>query len=258
MREAHIVSVGTSIIRNSAQRAALPAEVTNVLKKWSVAQPGSPEDVEAGEKCVPGHPIFKVLLDQLATEPRIVSAELNAMWTYLDRGSVESVELLASDSGVCELCAKLLKEYLSNQFKVKVEVHRIPGLGRHFEDGLYNLLDKISVLIKRHKREAREVYLNATGGFKPETAMMYTAACLFGADRVYYIHEVMRDVVELPALPLSVPSDYIAAAGFVRTKGEVPERYSRIVEELEKKGVVYRVGKSYRLRRWASILLEQH
>ncbi|MEM2217564.1 MAG: putative CRISPR-associated protein, partial [Thermofilaceae archaeon] len=154
-------------------------------------------------------------------------------------------------SGACEFCAKLLKKYLAEQ-GIKAEVHRITGLGRSFDEGLYNLLDQVSTLVKLHKTEEKRIYLNATGGFKPETAVLYTAACILDADRVYYIHEAMKDVVEVPALSLTIDPQYVDVVKKLKADVPIPEK---VLKELEVKGLIIQYGKEYRLRRWVELLL---
>ncbi len=258
MSEAHVVTVGTSILRNAAQRGALPPAILAKVRAWAQAPPLSREDVEAGEAARRGGEEFKALLQLLASEPRVYSAELNAMWPYLERGSVAAAALLASDSGASHLCAALLEEYLKAS-GVECEVHRVSELGRSFESGLYNLLDVVVSLTVKYKGRGLRVYLNATGGFKLETAVLYLAACLLGADRVYYIHEAMREVVELPALPLSVDHRFVDALrklGPEAERGEAERVLGRgFLLELERRGLVEALGSRVRARRWAALLL---
>ncbi|MEM0345105.1 MAG: putative CRISPR-associated protein [Thermofilaceae archaeon] len=248
MDEVHIVTVGTSIVRNAAQDPGLPPDLADRVRRWARATPGSKDDVEAGERGVPGQPEFRALYEILKVKPRELSAELNAMWRYLDEGRVGFAELLATDSGVCELCARLLKEYLTATHGVEAEVYRVEKLGRDFEEGLYNLLDRITALAVKHR--GRSIYLNATGGFKPETAVVYAAACLLGFDRVYYIHEAMREVVEIPTIPLAVHSDYLRALELLAAGAPA----DKLAAELERRGIITRVGREYRLRKWVERL----
>ena len=258
MSEAHMVTVGTSIVRNAAQRGALPPEILAKVRAWAQAPPLSSEDVEAGEAARRGGEEFKALLQLLASEPRVYSAELNAMWPYLERKSVAVAALLASDSGASHLCAALLEEYLKAS-GVECEVHRIPELGRSFEPGLYNLLDTVASLAATYRRRGLRVYLNATGGFKLETAVLYLAACLLGADRVYYIHEAMREVVELPAIPLSVDrrhAEALSKLGSEAERGEAERALGRgFLLELERRGLVELLGTRVKPRRWVALLL---
>ncbi|MEZ0346276.1 MAG: putative CRISPR-associated protein [Infirmifilum sp.] len=258
MGNTHIVTVGTSILRNAASKLPpnTPPEVAARIKRWSTAPAGSPEDAEAGNAAAPGTPEFKAVLSIVQNDPRQASAELNAMGTYLEQGSVDEVILLSTDSGASEFCAKILKEYLLQTFGIRnVETRRIPDLGRDFEKGLYNLLDTLSTITKRNASKNKKTYLNLTGGFKPETAVAYLAASLLGIDRVYYVHETMREVVELPTLPITIKKDYAAAMRVLLEPHTHPEIKSKILEELERRGLVERQGSNYKIRRWVQTLL---
>ncbi len=249
----HVVTVGTSIVRNALQ-LGLPPDAAAVVRAWASALPGSPEDVEAGERASPGQPEFQALYEVLSRDPRRVSAELNAMWGYLEGGEVSRAELLASDSGVSELCAKLLGEYLRRAWGVEAAVHRVPQLGRSFEEGLYNLLDALASLVRLHRSRGSRVYLNLTGGFKPEAAAAYVAACVLGADRVYYIHEAMREVVELPVPPLSLDPAYAGALKALHRGLAVPDR---VAGELRARGLALSYGRELRLRRWVEVIVRE-
>jgi len=144
---------------------------------------------------------------------------------------------------------------------VECEVHRIPELGRSFEAGLYNLLDAVASLVAKYRGLGLRVYLNATGGFKLETAVLYLAACLLGADRVYYIHEAMREVVELPALPLSIDrrfAEVLQKLGPEAERGEVERALGRsFLLELERRGLVELLGTRVKPRKWVALLLKR-
>ncbi|ABL78661.1 putative CRISPR-associated protein, APE2256 family [Thermofilum pendens Hrk 5] len=250
------MTVGTSILRNAASRAS--GDLAGRLRSWASARVGSREDAEAGERAAPGTPEFKFLYDVLALDPRGVSAELNAMWPYLEAGRVAAAYLLASDSGASTLCASVLKEYLG-EHGVEVEVERVADLGRDFDKGLYNLLDALSRAVEGYRRRGYAVYVNATGGFKPETAVVYAAASLFGASRVYYIHETMGEVVELPTLPLALSPGYedfarLLEEPLARRELEAKVRPEAIKDALAR-GILVEEGSQLRVRRWVRLLL---
>ncbi len=125
------------------------------------------------------------------------------------------------------------------------------------------MADEVASLVRAKKAEGCRVYVNATGGFKPETAFMVIVAMLVGADRAYYIHEAFREVVEVPLLPITIDERFIEP--MVRLKGEVPmyeaekllQLYGGLLSELEGRGVVERRGGFLRLRRWVEALISQ-
>lgn len=256
---AHIVTVGTSVVRNvsiHAPRFNVPGEVVEKFRRWAQAPPRSLEDSEAGQRASPGCEEFEHALEVLASEPYVVSAELNAMKKYLEARMVDAAVLLASDTGASEFSARVLGEYLSSE-GVRVEVHRVRDLGLDFHSGLLNLVDAVAAAASRYSGEGYRVWINLTGGFKLETAVLYLAACLsrMGIEKAYYIHETMKDTVEVPVIPVKL-EDYLMDA--VRALGaeEVPADEAetrigrRVLDELLRRGVAERVGTSVRVRRW--------
>lgn len=77
---------------------------------------------------------------------------------------------------------------------------------------MINLLAKVRNEVERFRQDVGRsiglenvrIVANLTGGFKPESGALLAIAGLIGIDSVYYIHEVFRDVVELPILPLKI------------------------------------------------------
>jgi len=72
------------------------------------------------------------------------------------------------------------------------------------EAGLIRLYVKLVAHIHKQRQlhPDLEIRLNATGGFKAETAILYGLGCALGI-RVYYLHETYRVPITLPfcALP---------------------------------------------------------
>ncbi|RLE54996.1 MAG: hypothetical protein DRJ40_09615 [Thermoprotei archaeon] len=240
--EAHVVTVGTSIVRNIAQELGEP------YVRWSRSLPNSPDDVEAGNKASPGTTEFKRAYEVLTQNPRKYSAELNAMWNYLAKGRVEYVLLITTDSGTCYFCAKILEHYLRQIRNIPyVEATRVQKLGIDFEEGIHNLLDILTTAIPQLRRAGYRVLLNATGGFKPETAVLYLYACLAGIDKVYYIHELMKEVIELPTVPIQL----------VPELGKWEQLSDKYIEMLEQRGVLVRDTKTgeLTLRKWIKRLV---
>ncbi len=255
---AHIVTVGTSVIRNVstlAPRFNVPMEVVERFRRWSQAPPRSFEDAEAGQRASPGCEELEHALEILASNPYAVSAELNAMRKYLEARMVDAAVLLASDTGTSEFSARVLSEYLSSE-GVEVEVHRVRDLGLDFHRGLLNLIDAVAAAVSKYRSRGYRVWINLTGGFKLETAVLYLAACLsrMGVEKAYYIHETMKETVEVPAIPVRLEDAFLGA---VRALGaeEIPlsEAQSKVggmLDELLRRGIAERVGTSVRVRKW--------
>jgi len=221
----HIITTGTSIIRNTSNKCNENTQLTlhcTKLKKWSTSPPESQEDLEAGNNAHPGSPIFKAVLEAVAGDPKKISAELNALLTYAEtRANEKTLEhkiiLLSTDTGAGWFSTKIIEEFLKNmdtipeQYIAKghhhiagIEAERIQLLGKDFAKGSINLLAKIKTAIAKHKQWADEILLNLTGGFKPETGLLIMSAGLLGANKAYYIHEYMSEIVEIPIIPITL------------------------------------------------------
>ncbi|MEM0359008.1 MAG: putative CRISPR-associated protein [Candidatus Hadarchaeales archaeon] len=174
---AHIVTTGTSTLTNARK--------------------------EMGKE-----PTEEELLSFVKRDPRRASAELNTLLPLLEerKDMQHYVYLLHSDTEEGRLCARVLQSFLS-QLKLRIcaKSVEIAGLGdpKKFRNGLANLLEKVVRLIKSHYLQKDMVYVHATGGFKPETAIALLASNLPGVGApVLYIHESFREVVRLPAMPV--------------------------------------------------------
>ena len=231
----HLVTVGTSVVRNAERCTDIDENVRKTLSTWATAPPGSGEDVEAGKRAYPASREFQAVMRCLASDPRRYSAELNALIGYLQRLAQQGVKdvnhvitLFSTDTGVGWFSARVLEGYLrSKRFaeylsiilnikdhKIK-EVRppiRVENLGKDFSEGMINLIAKVRSEVERFRQDVGRgiglenvrIVANLTGGFKPESGALLAIAGLIGIDSVYYIHEVFRDVVELPILPLKI------------------------------------------------------
>lgn len=267
----HIVTTGTSLLRNAQSLCkSLPglSEYCSLLGLWSSASPDSSEDLEAARSAIPGSLVFKALLEAVACEPRRLSAELNAFFAYLDRlsGAYEhAVALLSTDTGAGWLCTRVLEEFLKTLTKIpqvyvkgdhyikSVESVRVELLGRDFSKSSLNLLIEVKRAIRKYWNIVDEVVFNLTGGFKPETGFLLLTAGLLGASRAYYIHEYMKEVVEIPVLPITI-SEPVKSVLERSLRGELTPLDHRVLVEYR----VLRPGEKEPewLRTVAKILLE--
>jgi len=199
----HIILVGASIVLNAHKKGIVGLELPK-LEEALV------ERMENKERLLPK------LVDFVSRDPRNASAELNTcldlMLDGYQRGRRQWVHLLFSDTEIGELCASVLRTYLSTFSREKLdgrmailEPIKVEHLGNpdKFIDGLGNLFKVIVDIIKHHKNQGDIVFIHATGGFKPETAIAIMAANSPGAGApVFYVHEHFRKVVRIPAMPV--------------------------------------------------------
>jgi putative CRISPR-associated protein (TIGR02619 family) len=196
---------------------------------------------------------------------------------YLSRKMVDEVYLYHTATGKGKFCAEILKAYLQEKgIRVNlVELKRLATpdkvdmalLEQIFEDGLVDLLDK--VMSKAHElvEEGHEVYVNATGGLKPEVAMLPLASSLLPKPvTTYYIHERFREAISLPSLPLTISPRYQEVLRWLdeqrRMKGfatrkEFEDRWGPelLKDLLDRKLVIDDEGR-IKLRGWTLVLLK--
>jgi len=194
----HIVSLGTSIISNLRNRKGL--EIPFPPEDWLKDKREDRDFCEAAYKA-------------LAEDPYKMSAELNGMRDFLERGEVDEVYLIATDTEAGRFCSEVLKRYLSER-GVRVlgesgpilgyyKVRRVEGeeeAAEVFSEHLSILFNHLVGFLRKHREElGKEVYINATGGFKPELAVLSLVGNLFLVP-VYYRHETFGVSVFLPPL----------------------------------------------------------
>ena len=135
-------------------------------------------------------------------DPQAACAELNFLSRFLEQG--DEVELLHSDTDSGSRCSRYLEDYLRT-LGYTCAVHRVPGLTQKaagFADyGLRALVHLLAQRVTAARRRAREVAINATGGFKPEVAYATVLGLVFRVP-VYYIHESFKDIIEIPPSPI--------------------------------------------------------
>ena len=213
----HLVLVGTSLLRNAYRVLSrgepggceAPSGCLELLQVCG-GDPRARDEAECCRRLSGGEArdcvaAVACLLDR---DPYGMSAELNAMDWVLRRGceGVDRVVLYASDTPEGRLAAEMLAAWLRPACRgAEVEAKTVRGLGRQpFWGGLVEL----AVTLARDAREAylgdKLVYINATGGFKPESAAALLAAQAVAPVHPYYKHEAMRETVVLPYIPLAL------------------------------------------------------
>lgn len=138
------------------------------------------------------------------------SAETNTLRAFgLDVSDV--LVFLHSDTDEGRFCAEALREhYQSCGFFASVEKIVQLGYGaRSFTRGLKGLVDVVLRLVREGTDKRQVPVLAATGGFKAEIAFLNLLGALLGVE-VVYLHELHRELVRLPRLPLSWNDAFVA------------------------------------------------
>ena len=216
MAETHLVIVGTSVLRNglrelgSPEAASCPGGSGAARCSDIVASCADPQRLnrERCESLLGDEECLGLLTCLVSRDPFGMSAELNAM-DWVVRTScinVRRIVLFASDTPEGQAAAKVLSRFLETRCPgVEVRSETVTGLGGEFWPGLLNLTRGIARWARRaFYRDNDIVYLNATGGFKPEAGMGILAAMLAAPVVPYYKHEAMKETVILPQIPLKV------------------------------------------------------
>lgn len=250
----HLVTVGTSIIRNAYRLAgeySILEKHADRLEKWSRAEPDSYWDKDAGEHARVSSEVFNDVLAFVASDPRRASAELNSLLSYLEylsrrgiKGVVHDIVLYSTDTGTSLFSAKIVKKYLNTYRAEKVaseghvigeiEVEVIEWFGKDFWRGLLNLVEKISRKIIYSGESYDRILVNLTAGFKPESSFLLMASSIFGINTAYYIHEYMRHVVEIPVIELQLTEGMRKILEHLKSAGDraLPQSIARVTDKL--------------------------
>lgn len=144
---------------------------------------------------------------------RACGAEINSTLSLVSRGKVilDTVYLIHSDTPEGTLIGEVLKSYFINDrgpFGLKehhVHLVKIDGLvdanpAKFLKEGLRNFINKMGKIIKDNPQRTA---INATGGFKAEISLCAVIGQAFEIP-VYYMFEKFGEIIELPAMPLTI------------------------------------------------------
>ncbi len=252
-RYLHLVTVGTSVVRN----AAFNVDKYNVLSKhrerlnrWARASIDSYEDKEAGEHARESSEVFRDVYSYVVSNPYGASAELNSLLKYLEllssrgfKDVVHDIVLYPTDTGTSRFSAMIIKCFLERDFSPEivgiasdhgigvVEVVEVRGFGHDFWKGLLNLVASVSKLRNRFNEYDR-VLANLTAGFKPETGFLLLVSSLLGIDTAYYIHEYMREVVEIPVIELKLTDTMKTIFTYLVKEEYIPQDLLKVTDRL--------------------------
>lgn len=172
----HIVTVGASILTNCG---------------WQKGQP---------------LPRVRDLRAKLNAQPRKLSAELNALIPFLDRGQCTHVHLIATKTPESDRCLHVLQRFLQER-RLQLTRATIAGLfsppadaptaSQRFYNAMAAFRSAVLRISNRARARGQRVLINATGGLKAEVAFAILVAADLGIE-AYYLHESMAEPVILP------------------------------------------------------------
>ena len=183
-----ITTVGTSLLTNRDER---PWE-------WSFRNRDNLPDTD-------------IVDNWLATaDPVKVSAEMNTLHRR-SVGQMDRISFLHSDTPEGKYCSERLGTYYANQCR-EVKQCALSALSYRDQSFAQRGLKSLISVALQEIREARTISLTpifcATGGFKAEIAFLNILGALLNIE-VYYIHELHREEVQLPRLPLAWDTKYV-------------------------------------------------
>lgn len=175
------------------------------------------------------------------TEPEKASAETNSLSRLLQEG--DRIVFLHSQTEEGKRAADALATFYRNNGH-PAELREVADLqyreSRFKMRGLRALVATLIETIRNERKQDREVLINATGGFKAEIAYATLVGLLFDVP-VYYIHEVFREIIELPPTPISwdyslmdTYSDFFEwISADLRSAGDVDRRLRPLPDEIK-------------------------
>ena len=199
MKNIHITSVGASIITNLSKEYP-------ELKILNVGEDSKFEKYLTKD--------FKRIRDYFLKNPFRYSAELNALRSFIEDETVNTVHLIITKTMVSRLTSRLIKEFLKLK-NIECTIQEISGYyenkdtntaEREFIKSLSKLRNNLITYIKRQKIKGFNIFLNATGGFKPDIVILVLVASITNS-KVYYIHEFFRKIVFIPPLFITTLND---------------------------------------------------
>jgi len=179
-----------------AEPAVLCSVGTSLLARWKQQNPG---------RSVTEQELIHFLR---ASDPHEAAAETNSLLRIRQRKGAEFARLvlLVSQTDECRLCAQAIRNWAERKGWA-TELVPIEGLdyqqGRFVRLGLRGFVQEICRQVEKARRAGQEPILNATAGFKAETAFALLAGQMLGVE-VYYIHEAFEEVICMPPMPVSL------------------------------------------------------
>jgi putative CRISPR-associated protein (TIGR02619 family) len=167
-------------------------------------------------------------------DPVKASAETNTL-RVLDLSGRDCLSLLHSDTPEGRFCAEALRGLYHRQCH-QVSLEQIGRLGygaATFTAGLKSLVDIALRLVREARRQGRQPLFCATGGFKAEIAFLNLLGALLEIE-VAYIHELHRELIRLPRLPLTWDSGFVSRhESFFRWLDEQPRKSTEVESRLK-------------------------
>ena len=255
----HLVPVGTSLLGNFARSV----EGSRVVSSYGLEglERFAPDDPRQVRVCELWGELSGYLRGFIESTGELACAELSSL-LRASRGlgcEPGSTRVILYSTNTCNarLAMSVIAWYLREKLGFIVEERVISSASSEDEldIAMAELVDTVLRDTVRYAERGYHVCVNATPGFKVESAYVTVAAMLAGIHCVYYMHEAFRDVVYMPVPPLQLRSEYVDAILALEKPIEVREAVEKLgktmLEELKARGLVVESGGVVRARRWA-------
>lgn len=153
-------------------------------------------------------------------EPVFFSAETNSLWNMNPPVTKrDEIVLITSDTNDGQLSGRLVETYLRQRLSAEdVEVRYVPDLSNvtlrttsaeeRFLRGLSGFANLVKAIIYEAKEQGKHPFIIGTGGFKAEIAVVTVIGAVMGIP-VYYLHETLKQLVEMPTSKMELPTDLV-------------------------------------------------
>jgi putative CRISPR-associated protein (TIGR02619 family) len=162
-------------------------------------------------------------------DPAEASAESNTL-RMIELSTADVLALLHSETPEGRFCANALDRLYRKQCG-EVSLEQIGRLGygaADFTRGLKALINVTLRLVRSGRDHGRQPLFCATGGFKAEIAFLNLLGALLEIE-VVYIHELHRELVRLPRLPLAWDAEFVSRhEDFFRWIDDEPRRNGEV------------------------------
>ena len=258
MKCAHIVPVGTSLLASFARSP----EGSRVVDEYKIAgwDRLAPDDPKQSIICDRFEELKDLLMEYLNLAGETASAELSSLIRAI-RGlgcdpSETQVVLYATNTCNSKLAMRVIAEYLRREgFKVRSEIIKTARSEDELDEAMMEVVEKVLRETTKMTQKGHQVCVNATPGFKIESAYLTIAALIAGVNCIYYMHEAFKDIVYMPTPPLQIREEYKQAIQKLEkpTPREEAERIieKTMIEELKTRRIIEEKEGKIKAKPWA-------
>lgn len=211
-RAGYITLVGTSLLSNFSRERGSAVGYSDFSEWFRLSPSDERNTYPDGVVCraAEDRSLIDLMASYIAERRGRSCAEVNGVLGIqeLFAHSPGDVEIVMMHTGVCNtiLTSKSLLEGFRRLGFTHTTAVALKGFTspEEFDRGLILLVDRLAAAVGDMRRRGLRIYVNATPGFKAESAFLTIASMLLGVDAAVYIHESFNYPVVIPSLPVSL------------------------------------------------------